>query len=229
MDDLKKRLEQLLGNKTAPITETPENEEEESETIDTIFGPTARNRLMTPEPRIQPENRQEFERFQVGQLSTDFWGPYTLEHLSQGKPFDLKGCRMALPRPKWPEPGTPATPEIEAAHRREDDIFFNANQRMKDVLVFLKFNPDPEHPEWSEDSVQRAAENPKFLEGLWTARGFKIPTRDELLEMARQTTPAPEEIPAKPSHFLEHFENKPQWIPEWQQQRDGQLPEPHTS
>jgi len=184
---------------------------------------------MTSEPRIQPTYPQEFEPFRVGQLSSDFWGPCTMERLSQGKPFDLKGCRMALPRPKCPEPGAIVTPEIEAEHDREQRIFFDANQKLKDTLVVLKFNPDPENPEWSDESIQRAGENLKFLQGLWTARGFKIPTRDELLEMARQTTPAPEEIPAKPSHFLEHFENKPQWIPEWQHQRDGQLPEPHTS
>jgi hypothetical protein len=175
--------------------------------------------LVTSEPRIQPENPTEFEPFQVGQLSTDFWGPYTLEYLSQGKPFDLRGCRMALPRPKWPEPGAIATPEIESEHRREHEIFFNANQRLMDVLVFLKFNPDPDNLHWSEEACQRAGENQKFLEGLWTANGFKIPTRDELLEMARKTTPAPEEIPAKSAHYLEHFEGQPAWVPEWSEQR----------
>jgi hypothetical protein len=173
MDDLKKRLEQLQGNKVAPITETPENEGEESETIDTIFGLVVRNRLMTSEPRIQPENPQEFEPFRVGQLSTDFWGPCTMEYLSQGKPFDLKGCRMALPRPKWPSPGAIATSEIAAEYYREHDIFFNANQRLKDVLVFLKFNADPEHPEWSVPDPRAA----RLAAARAAVAGGMIPTR----------------------------------------------------
>jgi hypothetical protein len=185
---------------------TDEPEPAEGETIETPFGQVTRTEQKW-EPRMQEENPPEFKPFQVGQLSTDFWGPYTLEYLSQGK-LDLKDYRMALPRPKWPEPGAAITPEIAAEHNREHEVYFWANSRLKDLLVFLAFNPDPENPEWSEESVRRAGENLKFLQGLWTARNFAIPSREELVAMARQTTLAPNEIPAKSQHYKKYFEEE---------------------
>jgi hypothetical protein len=221
MDDLKKRLEQLQGNKVAPIAEAAESEEVESETIDTIFGPVVRKPLMTSEPRMQEENTPETEPFRIGQLSCDYWGPFTTAYSQVGK-FDVTPYRMALPKPKWPLPGELATGEIAHQYDREREIYTNANRALRDLLVFLRLNPDEENPQWSQESVLRAAEGRKFLEGLWTAKGYPIPSRDELLAMARQTTPASaDEVPAKSAHYLEHFENKPQWIPGWQMQRGG--------
>jgi hypothetical protein len=179
---------------------------------DWIFGPATRRQVID-EPRIQGESTPETEPFRVGQLSTNFWGPFTLEYLRESK-LDLKDYRMALPRPQWPEPGAVATTEVAAECNREHEIYFSANSRLKDLLVFLMFNPDSDVPEWSQEAIQRAGENLKFLQGLWTARNLTIPSREQLVEMARQTKLAPEEIPAKPAHYLKYFEGQSTRAPE---------------
>lgn len=106
---------------------------------------------------------------------------------------------MALPKPKYPSPGEPwPSLEAEDPFNSEYEIYRKANLAFQDLLQFILSNPDEDHPRYSDESVLRAAENRKFLGGLWLARGYKAPTWDELVALAQKRAPTtPEEVPQK--------------------------------
>jgi hypothetical protein len=215
MNDLEKKLALLkqqpkpAEKDSAPVAVEVADDAEWIEE-ETVFGIARRLKNPPPPPPvIQDEGDPEFTPFKVGQLSSrHYWGCYT-PHDHNDHP-NCTDARQALPAAKWPSPGEVASPEVEAAHNKECAIVSEADRTLHSLLTFLRFNPDEKNPSWHQENVERPAQEYKFLQGLWTARGVAVPTRDELVKMALQLQPASaEEVPAKARHYLKYFEGKP--------------------
>src|SRR5260221_12641540 len=73
-----------------------------------------------PELDVQPKNEVEPEPFVVGANIDSF------------------GDRTALPRPKYPNPGQPRTPEIFMAHFMEDLLWSQATRALRDCIRWTK-------------------------------------------------------------------------------------------
>lgn len=137
-----------------------------------------------PPPRIQSPYRENSDpvSFHIGAWDWDrpWW------------------WRLALPWPRWPEPGAVATPEIEATYDREHDLAFRARQMLWDYLWFVA--TEHLHPGFFEvginNSRELANERLAWLKGVWSSRGMRCPDEDEFIAMAIEPKPP---IPSRPA------------------------------
>jgi len=127
----------------------------------------------------QPENEIEPEPFVVGYKRNS------------------RGELVALPAPKWPNPGEPKTPEISRTHFKEELLRDDANRSLNDCVRWLAGRlRNPEFWNDVEQSFQGThLSGPpsklydtqwSFLMGTWRARGIAPPTDDKLREWAMQ-------------------------------------------
>ena len=130
-----------------------------------------------PPPRIQTPHKENSDptTFKVGTWEEDrgHWG------------------RMALPKPRYPEPGAVATPEIAAAYDKEWDLQFEARDTLERYLLFVKTNHlRPGFFEVGTDNHEQLAnERLAWLRGVWNSRGLRCHEQAEFVAMALEKPP----------------------------------------
>lgn len=138
-----------------------------------------------PPPRIQTPHRENSDHatFRIG--AWDYHRPWW--------------WRLALPWPRWPEPGAVATPEIETAYDREQHLALEAEEMLGHYLRFVAAKHlQPNFFDVGIDNCEElAAERLAWLKGVWTSRGFKCPDEHEFIAMAIE--PKPPQPGPKPS------------------------------
>ncbi len=129
-----------------------------------------------PEPRIQTPHKEnsDVSTFKVG----------TWEEQRLGK-----WIRLALPHPRWPEPGAIATDEIARAYDAEWSLALEAEIVMRQYLFYVKFRALHSADYFNDISHGLAAERVAWLKGVWSSRGIRCPEPDEFKKMALEREP----------------------------------------
>ncbi len=127
-----------------------------------------------PPPRIQTPHKENSDptTFKVGTWERDrgSW------------------IRLALPHPRWAEPGAVATPEVARVYDTECAVALDAEIVMRQYLWYIKFQVVycDYH---NEASHQLAAQRIAWLRGLWNAKNIRCPREDEFEKMALESPP----------------------------------------
>ncbi len=129
-----------------------------------------------PEPRIQTTHKEnsDVSTFKVG----------TWEEQRPGK-----WIRLALPHPRWPEPGAIATEEIARVYDAEWSLALEAEIVMRQYLFYVKFRALHSADYFNDISHGLAAERVAWLKGVWSSRGIRCPEPDEFKKMALELEP----------------------------------------
>ena len=120
---------------------------------------------------IQPESEAEPEPFVVGHRRNDY------------------GELVALPAPKWPNPGEPKTPEISRAHFKEELLLDDANRSLNDCVRWLAAklrDPESWEHEFSGPPSKLYDTAWSFLMGTWRGRCIEPPTDNEMMQWVRE-------------------------------------------
>jgi hypothetical protein len=98
---------------------------------------------------------------------------------------------LALPWPRWPEPGAIATPEIEAEYDKEHHLVFEAQDVLWRYLWFVASkHKQPDFFEIGANNCEELAnERLAWLKGVWSSRGMKCPDEQEFIAMATEAKP----------------------------------------
>jgi hypothetical protein len=140
-------------------------------------------RVLIDDPQFQPEN------------------DHPAEDLKEFKPWRLQGggydeAFFALPRPRWPEPVAPMTPEIRQAYYEEMNLYTNAGGRLRRYFDWVRgpkrylaaLPPvtagEPHYyvhdRQRYHDAAESAAQDLAWLTGLWESRGIPVLSAEEL-------------------------------------------------
>jgi len=128
-----------------------------------------------PPPRIQTPHKENSDPvlFKVGVWEQEPRGSW---------------IRLALPNPRWPEPGAIATDEVAHVYDAECSLALDAAIVMRQYLWYVKF--ETLHPDFhNEPSHQLAAERISWLRGLWNAKKIRCPDQDEFVKMSLEPPP----------------------------------------
>ena len=132
---------------------------------------------------VQPENQPEPEPFKVGTT------------------IDRYGDRTALPRPKYPHPGEPLTPEIFTAHFEEHLLWMQATRALRDCIRWTRIRIT-QPGDWSDPYCgppeKLYAESWSWLMGLWQGQKIAPPTEQQMLHWA-----LPDRFPAEVDQAVE--------------------------
>ena len=165
---------ELIRKQLSRYEATPEADLPPEETGSLWDAPLPEN--WTPPVRYQSEHEPGSDpaTFKIG----DFY------HRSRWSDGHLE--RMAIPHPRYPEPGALITPEISEAHGREEMVWAEASRTLDNVLFLTRHrqakNPyflDPNSDEW-------LARSWNWLLGLWAARGMTAPDKQTIELWARE-------------------------------------------
>jgi hypothetical protein len=176
-DDLEVDVEVPETDDDNPFAAQPAADDE-FETVDTIWGKVTRKKV-PPKPRVQGENEAEDAPFRVG-----------LPHPRYAHE------RVALPSPRWPNPGELESDELAEEMNREFHLKSQADTALRRLLEFHSGKAHYDiHPEWENevgrnDRLQCAAANRSFLHGIWQSRGIPIPSDEQLEAWAKEDAEA---------------------------------------
>ena len=130
-----------------------------------------------PQPRIQTPHKENSDptTFRVGTWEQD-----------RGR-----WRRMALPNPRYTEPGAVATPEIAAAYDKEWGLQFETQDALERYLLFVRIKHlRPGFFEVGTDNYEQVAnERLAWLRGVWNSRGLRCPESNEFVAMAIESPP----------------------------------------
>jgi hypothetical protein len=138
-------------------------------------------------PQIQPENEYSPE------------DPAKFMPWRRLGPRDYDETFFALPRPRWPNPGEPMTPEVWQTYHDELQLDTEAGSHLRRYFDWVRgpkwylaaMPPETEgEPHYYvhdrkryHDAAESAAQDLAWLSGLWRSRGIPIPTFEELENM----------------------------------------------
>ncbi len=151
----------------------PEDEFEDYEEIAELY------------PQIQPENEYPPE------------DPAEFKPWRQVGPAHYDEYFFALPRPRWPNPGAPMTPEVWQAYHDEERLYIEAGGHLRRYFDWVRgpkryFEAMPPvtegEPLYYVHDRKRyhdaaAAQDLAWLKGVWRTKGIALPTAEELEQM----------------------------------------------
>ncbi len=128
-----------------------------------------------PQPRIQTPHKENSDpaTFKVG----------TWEQQRPGK-----WIRLALPHPRFPEPGAIASDEIARVYDAQCALALEAEIVMRQYLFYVKFRALYSADYFNDISHGLAAERIAWLKGVWSSR-VRCPDENEFVAMAIETPP----------------------------------------
>jgi len=142
---------------------------------------------------IQPEPEQgyDWEGFRVGRVC--------------GR--DRRACnkggfyaeREAIPKPRFPNPGQPASPEMWENFWREDNLWLWSSNVLSHVISLTRqrtTNPDDFHNPRIFLS-ETLAEKRAYLDGVWSAKNLPAPTNEQFEAWAFPEKHMPVVLPGK--------------------------------
>jgi hypothetical protein len=169
LDELNKLFSDGLAEKDASATESA-NEESVQVGLDS-FG-FAIWRHPKRAPRLQPEPNGEPD-YRDWVVSPPLENKYGQQLKNSG----------ALPVWKYPEPGKPITPEINALASAESSLYLAANQELDYVLFALRMKQTS--PCYFDQQMQESVDRRlQFLKGVWGGKGTRVPTPEDLEAMS---------------------------------------------
>jgi hypothetical protein len=169
LDELNKLFSEGLAEKDASATES---EESVQTGIDSFGFPIWRHPKRAPRP--QPEHNGEPD-YRDWAVSPPLENKYGQQLQNSG----------ALPVCKYPEPGKAITPEINALASAEGSLYLAANQELTYTLFALRMKQTS--PSYFDEQIQESVERRlQFLRAVWSGKGVRIPSDEELLAMAQK-------------------------------------------
>jgi hypothetical protein len=139
-----------------------------------------------PAPAVTPEWKPAPPRIQRAHRQNSDPATFKVGAWEWQKPN--RWIRLALPHPRWVEPGAVATPEVARVYDAECALALEAEIVMRQYLWYVKFNKL--HPGFHNDiSHGLAAERIAWLKGVWASRQIRCPDDNEFVAMAIEPEP----------------------------------------
>jgi hypothetical protein len=122
----------------------------------------------------QPESGYDWNSFTIGRV----WGRDDRPCTKAYNYF----YREAIPRPRFPNPGEPATMEMWEDFDLEENLWFEASRKFSYVISLIRHREtNPSY--FNNESLrlsEELAEYKEFLKGLWAGKGLSAPTDEEI-------------------------------------------------
>jgi hypothetical protein len=142
--------------------------------------PAVREAEMYAQYATQPENEYTFLG-RVYDWSTFYIGrPVCLNNLPSNKYAHFS--REAIPRPRFENPGAPATMKMWTDFNREENLWFTASNALAEVISLItsrELKPDYFFDE-KLGQPERLETQKAFLLGVWNGRGLTPPTDEQI-------------------------------------------------